>query len=135
MQIGILDDDANLRGFLSAVLQMAGYTITPYQTGSSLLDALFSLSQDRSLPRDDLLLLDLHLAEAWSSFDLFITIRKKLSAEQLPIIFMIAGDEGTFKHWKQLLPDDVSLLHKPFHPHELLQVIAQSKPFHSHILE
>jgi DNA-binding response OmpR family regulator len=82
------------------------------------------VSQER---RYDLLLLDLHGTETWSGVDLFIAIRKKLTAEQLPIILMIAADEGTFKQWKQLLPEHVLLLRKPFHPSELLQVIAQSE--------
>ena len=125
MRIGILDDDTNLLSFLSAVLQMAGHTIIPYTTGSSLISALFPLSQGKNSLRYDLLLLNLHCTETWSGMDLFIAIRKKLSAEQLPIILMIATDEGTFKRWQQLLPEDVLLLRKPFHPSELLQVIAQ----------
>jgi DNA-binding response OmpR family regulator len=128
MRIGILDDDTNFLGFLSAVLQMAGHTIIPYTTSSSFTSALFPLSQDKSSLRYDLLLLDLHCAETWSGINLFITIRKKISAEQLPIILMIAADEGTFKQWKQLLPNDVLLLRKPFHPSELLQIIAQCRP-------
>jgi len=124
LEIGVLDDNPAILGLIETVLAIEGHKVSKHVDGSSLLDALFSQEAEQQI-QYDLVILDLLLPGTQSGADVFFAIRQRFSAEILPIIVITAVDEPTLKQFRQILPDDVPLLRKPFDPRKLRQLIVE----------
>lgn len=126
MNIGILDDSVSILDFLETTLLMDGHRVFRHTDGTSLLDAIFPPSSSPESPaRYDLVILDLLLPGDLSGVDVFVRIRKALDAEDLPIIVITAVDEHTLAQFRHILPDDVPIVRKPFHPRQIRQLVSQ----------
>lgn len=126
MNIGILDDNAAILSLLETTLVKDGHLVFQHRTGESLLNAIFAppTSPERHALYD-LLILDLLLPGELSGADVFLTIRKAFDAEDLPIIIITAVDDHTLEQFRRILPDDVPIVRKPFHPRQLRRMVAQ----------
>jgi CheY-like chemotaxis protein len=122
MKIGILDDNPSILDVFTIMLELEGHTVTAHTSSSSLLDVLFH----NAVPVDpipyDLLILDLLLPGGMSGADIYLLIRKSISAEKLPIIFVTAAGEKDLQSLLGTHPN-VPLLRKPIRRQDLLNTI------------
>jgi CheY-like chemotaxis protein len=128
LHVALVDDNTAILDFLETALAIDGHTSVRYLEGQSLLDEVLPASAESAIefvPPYDLVILDLLLPGRLSGADVFVAIRKRLSAEQLPIIVITAVDELTLEQFRRILPDDVPLLRKPFPPRILRSLIIQ----------
>jgi DNA-binding response OmpR family regulator len=126
VNIGILDDSVSILDFLETTLSMDGHLVFRHTTGASLLNAIFPPSTSaESRARYDLIILDLLLPGDLSGVDVFVSIRKAFDVEDLPIIVITAVDEHTLAQFRHILPDDVPIVRKPFHPRHIRQLVSQ----------
>jgi CheY-like chemotaxis protein len=126
VNIGILDDNTAVLDYLDTALSADGHLVFRHATGESLLNAIFALPSSPKRPaRYDLVVLDLLLPGNSSGADVFMAIRKSFVAEDLPIIVITAVDEHTLAQFRRILPDDVHILRKPFHPRVLRRIVSQ----------
>ncbi len=125
MKIGVLDDNQAILDYIATVLTLDNHTVETHATGESLLDALFSPNRAHDERPYDLIILDLLLPGEHSGADVFISIRKRFPAQYLPIIVVTAVGGATLEQFRLILPDDVPLLHKPFSPRSLRQMITR----------
>ncbi len=121
MNIGVLDDNPSILAYLETALEMDGHTVYTHTTGESMLQAILGQSESH-LPYD-IVVLDLLLPGKLSGADIFLTLRKQIPSWQLPIVVITAVSGPTLEQFRQILPDDVPLLRKPFTPRELRRVI------------
>jgi CheY-like chemotaxis protein len=128
LRIAALDDNEAILDLLEALLTVDGHTLVRYELGETLLHNLLppsSINVETYIAPYDVIILDLLLPGKLSGVDVFLTIRNRFTAEQLPIIVITAVDESTLEQFRRILPDDVPLLHKPFRPYMLQRLIAQ----------
>lgn len=126
MNIGILDDNVAILDYLESTLSMDGHLIFRHTTGTSLLETIFAPSSSpESRARYDLLILDLLLPGNLSGVDVFLNVRKEFDAADLPVIVITAVDESTLEQFRQILPDDVPIVRKPFSPRLLRRLVSQ----------
>jgi CheY-like chemotaxis protein len=104
---------------------MDGHRVYCHTSGESMLAAITGVSASADHMPYDLVILDLLLPGELSGIDVFLQLRKKFPAWQLPIIVITAVSGPTLEQFRQILPDDVSLLRKPFAPRALRQLIAR----------
>jgi DNA-binding response OmpR family regulator len=129
VNIGILDDNAAILSLLETTLSKDGHRVVQHTTGESLLNAIFSPSTSpESHARYDLLILDLLLPGDLSGADVFLTIRKAFDVEDLPIIVITAVDDHTLEQFRRILPDDVPIVRKPFHPRHIRHLVSEMGP-------
>ena len=127
MNIGILDDSVAVLDLLETTLSVDGHLIFRHTTGESLLNAIFAPpSSPESHARYDLIILDIRLPGNLSGVDVFLAIRKAFDAEDLPIIFITAVDEHTLAQFRQILPDDVPIVRKPFYARHIRRLVTQT---------
>ena len=126
VNIGILDDNAAILSLLETTLTKDGHRISQHTTGESLLNAIFppSTAPESRVPYD-LIILDLLLPGGLSGADVFLAIRKAFDAEDLPIIVITAVDDHTLEQFRYILPDDVPIVRKPFHPRNIRRLVAE----------
>jgi CheY-like chemotaxis protein len=127
LRVALLDDNPGILDYLETMLIVDGHVSSRFLEGQSLLDKVLpSLLDevDTFVPPYDLVILDLLLPGRLSGADVFLAIRKRFTVEQLPIIVITAVDELTLEQFRQILPDDVALLRKPFPPRRLRSLIA-----------
>ncbi|GCE16147.1 response regulator [Tengunoibacter tsumagoiensis] len=125
MNIAVLDDNAAILDYVETVLVMDSHTVSRHLSSQSLLDAIFAhVDATGQLPYD-LVVLDLMLPGKLSGADVFIRLRKNFSETQLPLVIITAVSNATLEQFRQILPDDVALLRKPFSPRALRQLIKQ----------
>ena len=127
MNIGILDDNVAILSLLETTLEKDGHRLSQHTTGESLLNAIFtpSTAPESDIPYD-LIILDLLLPGDLSGVDVFLAIRKAFDAQDLPIIIITAVDDYTLEQFRRILPDDVPIVRKPFHPRHLRRLVAQT---------
>jgi DNA-binding response OmpR family regulator len=126
VNIGILDDNVAILDYLESTLSMDGHLIFRHTTGTSLLETIFAPSSSpESRARYDLLILDLLLPGNLSGVDVFLNVRKEFDAADLPVIVITAVDESTLEQFRQILPDDVPIVRKPFSPRLLRRLVSQ----------
>jgi CheY-like chemotaxis protein len=124
MHIGVLDDNANIREYLTTALRLKGYTATAHDTKLSLLDALFHADEVITPLPYDLLIIDIFLSGNMTGMDTFLFIRRTIPAERLPIILITASREHIIDTFRMNFPD-VPFLFKPFSLTELFQTITR----------
>lgn len=129
LNIAVLDDNIAILDLLHTMLTMDKHIVTRYTNGLSLLSAFPSPPSHSVNHIDvspyDIIILDLLLPGEYSGADVFLAIRKRYPAEELPIIVITAVDEPTLEQFRRILPDNVPLLRKPFHPRQLRLLISQ----------
>lgn len=126
MNIGVLDDNPIILSFLATSLKLDGHVVFEHSTGSSMLEALApAMSSDYAPIPYDLVILDILLPGTLTGVDVFLEVRKHFHAWQLPIIVITAVSGSTLEQFRQILPDDVPILRKPFAPRILRQLITQ----------
>jgi len=129
VNIGTLDDNDAVLNLLETTLGKDGHRLFPHTTGESLLNAIFEPSTTpESDTRYDLIILDLLLPGDLSGVDVFLAIRKAFDAQELPIIIITAVDDHTLEQFRRILPDDVPIVRKPFHPRQLRRLVSQMGP-------
>jgi DNA-binding NarL/FixJ family response regulator len=107
----IVDDDAEFRAFVSAVLGQAGYRVIEAATGE---DALATVRFERP----HLLVLDVRLP-GLSGYEVCHQLRREFG-ESLPILFVSGERMESFDRVAGLLLGGDDYLVKPFAPDELL---------------
>lgn len=107
----IVDDDSRFRGFVSAVLEQAGYDTGEASTGEEAVEAVRS-------ERPDLLVLDVRLPGV-SGYEVCHQLRREFG-ESLPILFVSGERMESFDRVAGLLLGGDDYLVKPFAPDELL---------------
>lgn len=128
LHVALVDDNMAILDFLETTLGIDGHAGDRYTEGQSLLDGILPPSSDAPanlVPPYDLIILDLLLPGRLSGADVFLAIRRRFTAAQLPIIVITAVDELTLQQFRLILPDDVPLLRKPFSSYVLRHLITQ----------
>jgi DNA-binding response OmpR family regulator len=126
VNIGILDDNVAILSLLETTLSKDGHLVFQHTTGESLLNAIFSPSTSpESHTRYDLIILDLLLPGNLSGVGVFLSIRKAFDAEDLPIIVITAVDDHTLEQFRHILPDNVPIVRKPFHPRHIRRLVSE----------
>jgi two-component system OmpR family response regulator len=124
MNIGVLDDNPAILDLLATTLRLDGHTVYTHMTGESMLNVFhvpaLSISEP---PPYDLVILDLLLPGGQTGADVFLSIRKNFPSWQLPVIIVTAVSGPTLEQFRQILPDDVPLVRKPFSPRALRELI------------
>jgi two-component system nitrogen regulation response regulator NtrX len=114
----IVDDDAQIRTLLRTVLEAHGYVVRHASDGAEAA----SLMQAEA---PDLVVTDIFMPEA-DGFEVLAVIKK--SHPNMPVI-VVSGSQITpnvdFLHLAGRL-GAYSVLHKPFRPQELLDMVAQA---------
>jgi two-component system, OmpR family, response regulator len=106
--IAVIDDDADLRRTVAALLDDSGFTALPLADGPGF----FALGPE---PGVDLALIDLRLGEE-NGLDLAVTLRRRFG---LPIVMLTGrGDETDRIEGLETGADDYMM--KPFNPRELI---------------
>jgi CheY-like chemotaxis protein len=123
VNIGVLDDNPGILQLLETTLKLDGHTVFAYTTSTSMLDVLANNQSQHLAPPYDLAIIDILLPGAQNGVDVFSTIRKNYPAWQLPVIIITAVSGPTLDQFRQILPDDVPILRKPFTPRSLRQLV------------
>ncbi|HYG28685.1 MAG TPA: response regulator [Allosphingosinicella sp.] len=116
ISILVVDDDADVRGFLEDALDELGHQVSGCDCGEAAI-----LEVERSCP--DLLLLDFAMP-GMNGADTARAIRRR--CPDVPIVFVTGYAES--EQLERALGRDVRVLRKPFGIDELLAVIAQAVP-------
>ena len=117
----VVDDDADLRGTLSDVLQEAGYHVRTAVHGG---DALARM-QDGPLP--DLILLDL-LMPVMNGWDFMAELKARPGLAAIPVVVTSAGGD----HVLNSAPVCAGYLSKPVGRPRLLEIIARCLSLRHH---
>ena len=107
----LLDDDAEVRETVSAMLQTAGYTVVEFDTADRALDELRQRSAD-------VLIVDFAMPDMRG--DQFAAAARRLHPA-VPILFITGYIEPA------MLRQERWMLHKPFHAAQLVDVVEQAK--------
>ena len=110
----VVEDDADVRELAKSVLVGLGYTVLDEADANTGLAALEAASQV------DLLLSDVVLSGGMSGPDLAQEAMRR--DPDLKVLFM-SGYAESMVHHHTPLPENASLLNKPFHRHELAQAV------------
>lgn len=113
MFIGLLEDNAGLCEFLTALLKLAGHTFEIHHDAESLL---------RSVQRYDVIMVDLQLDGHMTGIEVIERMRKK--QPDLPVIVTSAYSERDIQAAIQGLPD-VRYICKPFRPSALEALVKE----------
>ncbi len=106
--VAVIDDDANLRRTVAALLRDSGFDVVPLADGAGF----HALGPE---PGIDLALIDLRLADE-NGLDLALALRRR---HGLPIVMLTGrGDEGDRIEGLETAADDYMM--KPFNPRELV---------------
>jgi CheY-like chemotaxis protein len=116
IDILVVDDDADVRGFLEDALDELGHQVSGCDCGEAAIEAV-----RRSCP--DLLLLDFAMP-GMNGAETAREIRR--DCPELPIVFVTGYAES--EQLERALGRDVRVLRKPFSIDELLAVIAEAVP-------
>lgn len=113
----LVEDEPEVLKSLVSMLQRAGYSVTPVQTGD---DARAVFERD---PSYDLLLTDIVMPGNLQGIALSRVLRTH--RPDLPVVFMSGYSSEAAVHGNSLSPEDIRLM-KPFSRSDLLAAIARS---------
>lgn len=119
MRIGVIEDDPAISSLLSEILERLGHTAIMYSDGWTFLEAL---NNDQTLEPFDRVIADVLLPGSISGHEVINYLR--VSHPQLPIVVISAIDSEDLISIKRQFPG-VTILHKPFHLHDLHVAIEQ----------
>jgi CheY-like chemotaxis protein len=125
VNIGVLDDNPGILQLLDTTLKLDGHHVFTYTSSSSMLTALAENQSQHLAAPYDLAILDILLPGPQNGVEVFSTIRKNYPSWQMPIIIITAVSGPTLDQFRQILPDDVPILRKPFTPRSLRQLIQK----------
>ncbi len=106
----IVEDDPEVRRSLAAALHPHGIRVVLAEDGVEALERL------RTGPLPCVILLDLRLPRL-AGEEVLSAMRADTRFEQIPVITMTAGVDGTPDH------EVIARLHKPFDPADLLEIV------------
>jgi DNA-binding response OmpR family regulator len=109
----VAEDDAGVREFLLAALRRAGHTAMPAHNGRDALDVLEAFDEPI-----DLLVSDINMPGI-GGVELVSLARQR--GDHLPILMMSGTNRFEFR--RATLPEDVTILEKPFGTEALLAAI------------
>jgi two-component system, chemotaxis family, chemotaxis protein CheY len=112
----VVDDDADIREVMSAVLTDEGYRVSTAHDGAAALDRL------RHGPRPDLILLDLMMPRM-SGWELRAALAEDAALRSIPVV-VVSADRGAGPKVAQL--GVAGFLSKPVELEHLLSVVARS---------
>lgn len=106
----VIDDDEQIQGLVTIVLESAGYKVKTVENGEKALE-LINFEQPR------LILLDMYTPtiDGWT----FLALYPQTAGQHAPIIAMSAALEG------KTMPGVVSFLRKPFDITELVALVSE----------
>ena len=121
MHIALLEDNTDIAEMVTNLLELVGYRVSAYSSGSALLKALFPGPE---LARNyDLAIVDLNLPDM-RGIDVIAAIRQthRGLASRLPIVVTEASAQEIARVESRF--PGIPVVRKPFHTRELLQVIT-----------
>jgi CheY-like chemotaxis protein len=110
----VVEDDDDIRSFVTAVLEDAGYRVLPAANGLEALQRV-----ERESPEAILLDMKMPVMDGWA----FVAQYRAKSPRQAPIIVMTAAHEAT-ERAREVAATDV--LSKPFDIEELLASLSRA---------
>src|SRR5579859_7245818 len=113
MAVLVVEDDEDIRGFVSIVLADAGYAVTEAANGAEALQRLQQAS-----PQVILLDMKMPVMDGWEFADRY----RAMSEARAPIIVMTAARDARIRGSEV---NAVDVLSKPFDLDDLLSVVAR----------
>ena len=119
MKILIVDDDPDVRNFVSTVLKKRGFDVVEADDGTT------GLREARAqLP--DLIICD-YLMSTMDGYEMVLALRKEPLTAQIPFILMTGEIERAgLRHSENKNPDD--FLEKPVSPSDLIRAVEARLP-------
>jgi PAS domain S-box-containing protein len=114
----VVDDDADFREPMSALLRAHGYRVVQAASG---IEAIRYLSSTRPAP--GLMLVDMHMP-AMNGPDLIAELRRGATPPAMPIVLMSGSSDAKLEHYAQTL-GLTTYLRKPIQAARLLEVIRR----------
>lgn len=125
MRIGLLEDNPAIVDMLVTALTLKGHVVESYTTGFSLLELLLPANSHATPRLYDVLIIDLCLPGDLSGWDVLARLEEVLSLEYCSVIVVSGASAGELERLHRRFPT-VTVMHKPIHLAELLQIIANS---------
>ncbi len=116
-KILLVEDNPDYALALGIRLEAMGYSLVVANTVSKALSKIVSCKPDVSL-------IDINLPDG-DGFNLAAQIKNNPNAPDIPIIFITASNNASFRE-KALLYSPVAFLEKPFNPRKLIDAIEFS---------
>jgi len=116
--IAVVDDDADISSMVDDLLTDEGYQVICYGDSASLLNGLADTP-----PK--LLILDLHLEQYTSGWEILTEIRHRAIHDLVPIIVTTTDDEFGPDQQEHLRSLNATVFYKPFDLEPLLTTIRQ----------
>jgi len=124
MNIGIVDDVADIGEMLQIALELAGHHVSFYCTSTTFLAAAIPEQAPKTPAPFDLLLIDLILPEVHSGTQVVQKVKRVYP--DVPIIIITAATLDTIEAALQDMPG-TRVLRKPFKLSDLFTVIQETK--------
>lgn len=123
MRIGVLEDDAAICDVLTEILERKHHTVSIYQQGWDILDAVFFEESVVSPLPFDVLLVDLLLQGEISGVQVIAQMHQFFP--NLPIVIISAVSAEDLVNVKRIYPQ-VQIIHKPFTTPDLLAALERA---------
>ena len=115
--VAVMEDDADVRDAMVALLQRWGYRVVPGPDADALLT---QLAEQRTVP--DLVITDLHL-QGTNGLEAVDRVRAALQTPAMPALLVTGDLDDTVT--RQAAQAQVFVAHKPLAPHQLARLIRQ----------
>ena len=123
MRIGVLEDDAAICDVLTEILERKHHTVSIYQQGWDIFDAVFFEESVVSPLPFDVLLVDLLLQGEISGVQVIAQMHQFFP--NLPIVIVSAVSAEDLVNVKRIYPQ-VQIIHKPFTTSDLLAALERA---------
>jgi DNA-binding response OmpR family regulator len=123
MNIGVVEDDPRISEILTVALEQSHHSVSMYQRGWDILDAVFFEESAVSPQPFDILLVDLLLQGEISGVQVIGQMRQAFPT--MPIVVISAVSSQDLDNVKRMYPD-VQMIQKPFTMDVLLAAIENA---------
>lgn len=117
VRILVVDDEADIRALLSALLGKAGYEVEAVASGAEALERLCEAGYD-------LMITDL-VMPVMTGIDLLKEIRKRMRVFSMPRILVLSAEPGRLKNVEPHELPAYRVARKPFEHTKLLSVVGE----------
>lgn len=108
----VVDDNADVRGLLCAILEIEGYTTIAAQDGVEALELL------ACIPPPALILLDFMMPDM-NGLEVVAALKADAELASIPVVFVSASPEA--------IATDLRVVSKPIIPEDLLRVVQECR--------